>query len=95
MTLIGYLLLSIVVYIRTILDGVFQITFGKLGPTEARIALVLANAGVFFFGNPTVRLPNVTTTLVDLALVVVAAGLFAGFGVSVVQQIRRLSRESG
>ncbi len=36
MALIGYLLLSILVYLNTHVSGVFKITFSRLGPTEAR-----------------------------------------------------------
>lgn len=92
LVLIGYLLLSVVVYIRTILEGVFQITFGVFGPTEARIILVLANIGIFFAGNPTVSLHSISTTLVDLIVAFFAAVLFTIFCVSVLRQARRLGK---
>ncbi|MEO0686082.1 MAG: CDP-alcohol phosphatidyltransferase, partial [Cyanobacteria bacterium J06649_11] len=38
--LIGYLLMSILVYIRTYVNGVFQISYGKFGPTEVRLILI-------------------------------------------------------
>jgi phosphatidylglycerophosphate synthase len=94
MICIGYLLLILVVSFRTFLEGVFQITFGKLGPTEARCVLVLVNTGIFFGGNPIVRLPFVTTTLIDLVSVCIAAWLFAAFGVASVRQTRRLAKDS-
>ncbi|MCD4747917.1 MAG: CDP-alcohol phosphatidyltransferase family protein [Thermoanaerobaculales bacterium] len=94
LALIGYLLLSTVVYVRTILEGIFQITFGKLGPTEARLILVLANTSFFLTGNPEVRLPYVTTTAADLLLMFVAVVAFVTFCVSVLQQARRLAKMS-
>lgn len=50
-TLIGYLMLSALVYIRTYVRGVFKISYGKLGPTEARMIAITANAVVFFVGK--------------------------------------------
>lgn len=93
MMCIGYLLLTLIVCIRAFLEGVFQITFGKLGPTEARCVLVLANTGIFFGGNPIVRLPFVTTTLIDLLSVCITTWLFAAFGVASVQQAKRLAKD--
>lgn len=94
LVLIGYLLLSVVVYIRTILEGVFQITFGRIGPTEARIVLVLVNGGIFFFGNEEIRLLSITTTMVDALLASVAAVLFTVFCISVLRHARRLGKMS-
>ena len=41
-----YLTLSINVYLETHVFGVFKIGYGWLGPTEVRIILTLANAGL-------------------------------------------------
>jgi phosphatidylglycerophosphate synthase len=46
--LIGYLLMSVHVYVRTAVDGVFKISFGTLGPTEMRIIIVLVNVAILF-----------------------------------------------
>jgi phosphatidylglycerophosphate synthase len=90
LTLIGYLLLSVVVYIRAIVDGEFRITFAGVGPTEARLALVLGNTAVLIGGNPEVRLPWVTMTAADLGLAVAAAVLVLTFSASALGLIRRL-----
>jgi phosphatidylglycerophosphate synthase len=44
--MIGYLLMSTHVYIRTAVDGVFKISFGTFGPTEMRVIIVLVNIGI-------------------------------------------------
>ena len=51
LALVGYLLLSVLVYVRTCLVGEFKISYGKLGPTEARALAVLLNTAMFFFGE--------------------------------------------
>jgi len=76
LALIGYLLLSILVYITTCVMGEFRISYGKLGPTEARLIAVSANILVFFAGNPKIELLGVTTTVYDWVAIVVI-GLLA------------------
>jgi len=44
--LIGYLLMSVHVYVRTAVDGVFKISYGTFGPTELRIIIVLVNLAI-------------------------------------------------
>lgn len=44
--MIGYLLMSTHVYIRTAVDGVFKISFGTFGPTEMRVIIVLVNIAI-------------------------------------------------
>jgi archaetidylinositol phosphate synthase len=41
-----YLTLSINVYLESAVFGVFKLAYGKIGPTEARILLVLINTGL-------------------------------------------------
>ncbi len=50
LTLVAYLLMSVLVYIRTCVVSEFKISYGKLGPTEARLLAVLLNTAMFFFG---------------------------------------------
>jgi phosphatidylglycerophosphate synthase len=57
LALVSYLCMSIMVYLRTITEGVFEFSFGKVGPTEMRLVAILMNAGLFFFKNPRVQLP--------------------------------------
>lgn len=55
--LVGYLLLSIMVYLITYVTNVFQITNLKIGPTEIRVIAILANTAMFIVGNPPFSLP--------------------------------------
>ena len=74
--LIGYLLMSILVYIRTYVNGVFQLSYGKLGPTEVRVILILLNTTMYFVGIPNVSLPWGLNTIYDLPILIIAVVLF-------------------
>jgi len=50
LALTGYLLMSIIVYVRTSAIGEFKISYGKLGPTEVRVLAILLNTAMFFGG---------------------------------------------
>lgn len=69
--LIGYLLMSILVYIRTYVYGVFQISYGKFGPTEVRVILIMLDTVMFFWGIPQMNLP-LLNTVYDVAIACMA-----------------------
>ncbi len=75
LALIGYLLMSILIYIRTYVHGVFQISYGKFGPTEVRVILILLNTVMFFLGTPKVELPLGFGTVYDIPIALVAVVL--------------------
>jgi archaetidylinositol phosphate synthase len=56
LALVGYLLLSVLAYVRTCVVGEFKISYGKLGPTEVRVLAILLNTAIFFFGVRTLTL---------------------------------------
>ncbi len=89
--LVGYLLMSVLVYVRTCVLGVFKISYGKLGPTEIRAIAVLANTLVFFGGNPVYHLFSVSISLFDLFGIVIALLLFGIFIFSTLAQARELA----
>lgn len=97
LALIAYLLLSVLVYVRTCVVGKFQISYGKLGPTEIRVLAILLNTVMYFAGVRALSLPlgvlgNFLFTPYDLIVALVAALLFIFFMVTAVQETRRLSR---
>ena len=93
LALIGYLLMSILVYVNTIVNGEFRIAYLKLGPTEMRVIAILANTLIFFIGNPAVTLPYVGPVVIfDILVSVIAAILIGGFlGVTFIR-VRELAR---
>ena len=90
LALVGYLLLSVLSYVRTCVDGVFKISYTKLGPTEMRAIAILSNTLIFFVGNPTVQLPVGTARIYDMIVAVIAVVLTGGFLVSTVAQARQM-----
>jgi archaetidylinositol phosphate synthase len=80
MALIGYMMLSILVYIQTSVKGVFKISYGKLGPTEVRAIAVLVNTYIFFSGGGvSIDLSFVTLTIFDVICSVIALILISIF----------------
>lgn len=90
--LIGYLMLSVYVYVRTVVDGVFKISYGGLGPTEMRLIVIAANTAVFFLGNPSFEIGGQMLTVFDVVVLAVAAGLAGTFLVSAYSYAMRLRR---
>lgn len=79
LALIGYLMLSVLVYIRTCVKGEFTISYGGLGPTEARLIAITANTIIFFAGNPVLSIFSWQFSLYDwiaLGITLLLAGIF-------------------
>lgn len=91
--MIGYLLMSVHVYVRTAVDGVFKISYGTIGPTELRAIIVLVNVAIMlargWFMTPLVwgLLPF------DIIGIGLAAALGIVFLVATMQHATRLARE--
>jgi len=92
LALVSYLLMSVLVYIRTYVDGVFKISYGRFGPTEVRLIIIIANTVVYFVGNPVVRLWFGAISIYDLIAGIVAALLAMIFVFSTIKQARELAK---
>lgn len=89
--LVGYLLLSIMVYLITYVTNVFQITNLKIGPTEIRVVAILANTAMFIVGNPPFSLPYFgETSFYTLIVGVLACLMIIYFVVNTSIQAHRL-----
>jgi phosphatidylglycerophosphate synthase len=77
LALIGYFLLSILVFLRTCVKGEFVLSYGRLGPTEVRLLAMAANTLVYFIGNPTATLFSLTLTIYDWLVAFIVLLLFA------------------
>ncbi|PKO58099.1 MAG: CDP-alcohol phosphatidyltransferase [Betaproteobacteria bacterium HGW-Betaproteobacteria-18] len=91
--LIGYLLVSVHVYVRTCVDGVFKISYGTMGPTEMRVIIMLVNTAIFF--APGFFLAEVTPGMrpFDYIGVALAVGLGAAFLIASTKQALVLAKE--
>jgi phosphatidylglycerophosphate synthase len=92
LALIGYLLMSVLVYIRTYVYGVFQISYGKFGPTEVRVILILLNTVMFFLGTPKVELPLALGTVYDIPIALVAVVLAMLFAAGTIRDAVELAK---
>jgi phosphatidylglycerophosphate synthase len=90
---LAYLTMSINVYLESAVFGVFKISYGKVGPTEARILLIVANAVLWLSAT---LLPGLRSEVILAANIVVGA---AALGMALLLAIRfgqnlfRLARE--
>ncbi len=91
LALIGYLMLSVLVYIRTCVRGEFVISYVGLGPTEARLIAIGANSLIFFVGNPSISLFRFTATVYDWIVGAVIVLLFVIFIVTLIKHARELA----
>ena len=77
--LAGYFLLSIFTYINTFLKNEFKISYGKLGPTEMRLAIIFVNTLFVFLPVDVfqITIRGNTFNLLDIIAVCIALILFA------------------
>lgn len=97
LTLIAYLLLSVLVYVRTCVEGEFRISYGRLGPTEIRVLAILLNTSMYFFGPHSLALSlgifgRFAFSAYDLVVVVIALLLLSFFIVTATQDTIRLAK---
>ncbi len=91
LTLIGYLMMSILVYITTFITGVFQISYSKLGPTEIRVIAIIINTIVFFTNDLKVNFSFGSLTFFDMALAIIAVLLLFFYISTMLKQLSELS----
>jgi phosphatidylglycerophosphate synthase len=99
LALIAYLLLCILVFLRTSVIGEFKISYGKLGPTEIRVILILLNGSMYFGGERMSALrigtlDPITFSLYDIVVVIIGLLLLYFFVVTAVRDIVRLAKEN-
>jgi phosphatidylglycerophosphate synthase len=84
-----YLTLSINVYLESHVFGVFQLGYGRIGPTEVRIALITANA--FLVAASRID-SNLVATVSNSAIALVSAAMFATLVGRFARNLKRLAR---
>jgi archaetidylinositol phosphate synthase len=94
--LIAFLMLTVLVHIRTNVAGEFKISYGRLGPTEMRAFAILLNTAMYFFGPGPIEwlIGNnpLSFSVYDLGVSLMALLLFGFFSNTAWQQARLLSR---
>ncbi len=88
---IAYLIMSINVYLETHVDREFSFGYGRVGPTEVRVLILLVNTSALLVGPLPFRLFGVGATIFDVVGVAVFAGMLALLSGRVVANLRRLA----
>lgn len=88
---LAYLLLSINVYLEAQTLGRFGIGYGRIGPTEARIALIAANTALALGVGLSFEVLGVGLTALDLVAAVAIAGMLLGLLGRVGRNLKTLS----
>jgi phosphatidylglycerophosphate synthase len=88
---IAYLVLSINTYLETQALGVFSLGYGRFGPTEARLALVVLNTVMALGLVAPVTLAGVSLSVLDVVALVIAALMLCGLGARAARNLRVLA----
>ncbi|MGC9078634.1 MAG: CDP-alcohol phosphatidyltransferase family protein [Candidatus Kapaibacteriota bacterium] len=88
--LVGYLLMSIFVYIKTMILGVFNIIYFGFGPTEARVFIAIGNTLVYFFGAGEIPFLSEKFTILDIFALFFAFIMLFLFVLSVIVDGKKL-----
>ena len=89
---IGYLLLSINVYLETLVVQQFRLGYGILGPTEVRIFLILLNTVALIIGPIPFGFLGKRPTIFDVGGLIAALGMLAMLVRRTVRNLRTLGR---
>jgi archaetidylinositol phosphate synthase len=89
---IAYLVLSINTYLETNALGVFSLGYGRLGPTEARVALIAVNTLLALGLAPAISIAGLGVTVLDVAGLGLAAAMALALGLRAARNLRELAR---
>jgi archaetidylinositol phosphate synthase len=89
---IGYLVLSINVYLETLVVQQFRLGYGIVGPTETRILLIILNTIALVSGPIPFRVFGVEATVFDIVGALTVLGMTAMLLRRIVRNLRHLAR---
>jgi archaetidylinositol phosphate synthase len=87
-----YHMLSVQIFVRTIVDREFHVAVGRLGPTEMRVGIFGMNVGIMLFGASELIAWPLAAGWCDLVMTALSIGLL---GLLAVQMARHLKRIAG
>jgi len=90
---VGYLILSINVYLESMAFGRFRLGYGLLGPTEIRVVLILINTAMALGLGLDFRLLELNLTVFDVIGLGIVAVMLALLTVRVFGNLRELARD--
>ena len=71
----AYLILSINVYLETYVFGEFSFSYGRIGPSEVRVLLIMLNTTAFLLGPRYVQVYGVDVTVIDVVGTAIGLGM--------------------
>ena len=89
---IAYLVLSINTYLETNTLGVFSLGYGRLGPTEARVVLIVLNTLLALGVPPAITVLGLGVTVLDVAVLAIVALMLGALLVRAFRNLRELAR---
>lgn len=89
---VAYLALSINVYLESTVFGIFRLAYGRIGPTEVRILLVLLNTTAFAYEATTAAHSVALDRIANLGMTVVLGGMVAVLVARFVRNLYRLAK---
>jgi phosphatidylglycerophosphate synthase len=87
-----YLVLSINVYLESTVFGVFKLSYGRIGPTEVRLLLILVNATLALAVRRPELLPTAIESVANRVLVVLLLGMVSLLVLRFVRNVRDLAK---
>ncbi len=91
--MVGYLILSINVYLESMAFGRFRLGYGLLGPTEIRVVLILLNTALALSLGLDFRLLKLNLTVFDVIGLGIVALMLTLLTVRVFGNLRELAEE--
>jgi phosphatidylglycerophosphate synthase len=91
LVVVAYLVLSINTYLEASVLGRFRLGYGRLGPTEARLALVAVTVALAVGPPLGLAVAGVHVSALDVAGVLAAAGMLGGLAVRAAGNLRALA----
>jgi phosphatidylglycerophosphate synthase len=88
---VAYLVLSINTYLETQALGVFSLGYGRLGPTEARLALIALNTAIAL-GLPRLTLAGLSLSALDAIALSAVLAMAIALAARAARNLRRLAR---
>jgi phosphatidylglycerophosphate synthase len=90
---IAYLLLSINVYLETHVFKTFSSSYGKLGPTEVRLMLIILNILALIHGVFEFKVLEIDITVFDIIGLIAAIGMFVLLLSRTFQNLKKLAAD--
>jgi archaetidylinositol phosphate synthase len=88
-----FLMMSVLSLLRASISGVFQLSYGGIGPTEMRVMFILLNAVMYFFPPQPISLLGLQMTYPSWLSLTWSSVALATFAFSMLSDIRRLAIE--